>query len=350
MEKELEDHYESLTGVRPTIIKTEHDDPKRATLKVYPDKHEIHIIAGSSFKPNTEEITKYVGKKLEDKLKDSISEIHERFTGIKPKTLEFKPEQEKGKAKLTLSKDTAIASGHMREFSPEKLAAAYSSRFHLGIPTKVYGELSPKAKRKIYTAFSMAINKLSKKNREKLKGAKFFVYSGNYDGIEDVKAAFTKGLAASNSEQDMKALESSLKRFEGGVTDSKRKHIHIVNPDKSRDLMRIVSHELHHLVEDKDKVVKQFAKQPLTRYARKYTDPVKRSRESMSDLFGHFIKYRAKQENKTKHPTMQIVGFVRKTFPGRTEKESRFKRYLIRKLHILSGTPLPRIGIKKPLQ
>lgn len=349
MEKDLQEHYESITGRKPKVVLQTHKESKKGSIKVFPDKDEIHYIAGNQFRPDKNEVFGIVTDKVEDHVKDQICKIHEKYTGKRPKSLEFTRHDDPSKANLKLGHDYVVASGHLKHFSPRKLEIAYAGRFHNGIQTTVYGDMKDKVKRKIYTTLSMAISKLSKKNKEKIKGAKVYVYSRNHPETPAAKDYLLRGLQRNNSEEDKKVFKD-VPDIPLAAASPARKEIFLVSPDTSKDLMRMVSHELHHLIEDRDKLVKPFTKTPLTKYAKKYTDPVKRSRESMADLFGHFIKYRSKKEHKTKHPTDQIVGFIKKVFPGKTDKESRFKRYLIRKLHILSGTPLPQINIKKPPQ
>lgn len=347
---DIEKHYEDITGQRPRV--NWYPPMDTGSPKVYVDhgKDIITIYGDKKDKtlkdPILSSISKSFQEQKEKPIKQAAAKIHRKYTGKMESSINISPGKQEDNGKIVIDGNKIRLIGDHSHFTPEKIEEEYSKRFHNGIPVTVHGNYSDELKRKIYTSIGMVLSKLSDESKEKLKGLKISIHKGDHPSVEQVTDYIHSTLKGSNP-QDSKKIKEYLKKGFIGVAHHKSKQIKLIRPeDRPSSLLRVISHEIHHMLED-DKVVKPFMKKPLTKYAASYSDGVTRSRESMADLFGYYKSYAAKKENKTKNPTMQIVGFVKKAIPGKTTRDLQFKRYLIRKLHNLQGIPLPRIKIKK---
>lgn len=316
MEKELEDHYERITGKRPKITIEDHEDPTRLTM--HPSEDGILIKRGKGYDPDKASKSIKSGV-LKHAVDTSFADLDKKFGGT-------------------------IDKSGIRDYSRKNLEKLYRDQLHGGIPLNLEGEHDKDIENQLHSSLTTILSSLSKENRDKLKGLRIVSYSATSPKLSKLISR----IRGKGTEEDKTFLRSMFERPRGFAAgaDMENKTIYFIRPEHGKSHMKKhMAHEIYHLLDDPKVALKPFIKEGLTDYAKKYKDKLQRSRESMADLFGGFHNFL--DSTTETHPSRQIVKYIEKVLPkSRTDKESRFKLYLIRKLHTLQGLKLPKIKIK----
>lgn len=316
MEKELEDHYERITGKRPKITIEDHEDPTRLTM--HPSEDGILIKRGKGYDPDKASKSIRTGVLMHAR-DTSFADLDKKFGGTIDRT-------------------------GIKDYSRKNLEQLYRDKLHGGVSLQLKGEHSKEVEDQLHSHLTDILSKLSKENRDKLKGLKIISHSENSPELGKLLSRI-RGKGTSEDKALVKGMFEKVRGFVAGA-DEKNKAIYFIRPEQGKSyLKKHLAHEIYHLIDDPKVALSPFTKKGLTPYAEKYKDPLQRSRESMAELFGGLHSFLG--VTKETHPSRQIVKYIEKVLPkSRTPKDTQFKLYLIRKLHTLQGLKLPNIRIK----